>query len=159
MSKQEKSKGGVIIINKKARFEYTIEKEWEVGLVLEGWEVKSLRAGRVQLVDSYVLLKNGAAWLFGAQIQPLPTASTHIQPDPIRNRKLLVHAHEFKQWIGYVEREGYTLIPMSLYWSGKWVKAKIALAKGKKTHDQRAAIKDREWQRERSRVMKKENYS
>lgn len=159
MSKQEKSKGGMIIINKKARFEYTVEKEWEVGLVLEGWEVKSLRAGRVQLVDSYVLLKNGAAWLFGAQIQPLPTASTHIHPDPIRNRKLLVHAHEFKQWIGYVEREGYTLIPLSLYWSGKWVKAKIALAKGKKTHDQRAAIKDREWQRERSRVMKKENYS
>ncbi len=159
MSKQEKSKNGMIIINKKARFEYTIEKEWEVGLVLEGWEVKSLRAGRIQLVDSYVLLKNGAAWLFGAQIQPLPTASTHIQPDPIRNRKLLVHAHEFKQWIGYVERDGYTLIPLSLYWSGKWVKAKIALAKGKKTHDQRAAIKDREWQRERSRVMKKENYS
>ncbi|HBB53377.1 MAG TPA: SsrA-binding protein [Legionellales bacterium] len=157
MAKQEKSSHGEIIYNKKARFEYTIEKEWEVGLVLEGWEVKSLRAGRIQLVDSYVLLKNGAAWLFGAQIQPLPTASTHIQPDPIRNRKLLVHAHELKQWIGYIERQGYTLIPLSLYWSGKWVKAKIALAKGKKTHDQREAIKQREWQREHARIVKKEH--
>jgi len=158
MTKPKKTSSGEIIFNKKARFEYVIEKEWEVGLSLEGWEVKSLRAGKIQLVDSYVLLKSGAAWLFGAQIQPLPTASAHTNPDPLRNRKLLVHAEEFKQWIGYVERDGYTLIPLSLYWRGKWVKAKIALAKGKKTHDQRAAIKDREWQIERARIMKKENY-
>jgi SsrA-binding protein len=158
MSKKENSHQTEIIYNKKARFQYEIEKEWEVGLALEGWEVKSLRAGKVQLVDSYVLLKNGAAWLFGAQIQPLPTAAAHIPADPLRNRKILVHADEFKQWIGYVERDGYTLIPISLYWKGPWIKAKIALAKGKKTHDQRASIKDREWQRERERVMKKSQY-
>lgn len=158
MSKKENSGTAEIIYNKKARFQYEIEKEWEVGLSLEGWEVKSLRAGRIQLVDSYVILKNGAAWLFGAQIQPLPTAATHIHADPLRNRKILVHDHEFKQWIGYVERDGYTLVPLSLYWRGKWIKAKIALAKGKKTHDQRATIKDREWQREKARVMKKTQY-
>jgi SsrA-binding protein len=158
MSKKEINSPAEIIYNKKARFQYEIEKEWEVGLVLEGWEVKSLRAGRVQLVDSYVLLKDGAAWLFGAQIQPLPTASTHLPADPLRNRKILIHGDEYKQWIGYVEREGYTLIPLSLYWRGKCIKAKIALAKGKKTHDQRASIKDREWQRERERIMKKSQY-
>lgn len=155
MSKKAKSPQVEIIYNKKARFLYEMEKEWEVGLALEGWEVKSLRAGRVQLVDAYVLLKNGAAWLFGAQIQPLPSAAAHIPTDPLRDRKILIHADEYKQWIGYVERDGYTLIPLSLYWSGYWIKAKIALAKGKKSHDQRATIKDREWQREKSRVMKK----
>jgi SsrA-binding protein len=155
MSRKNQTVSAEIIYNKKARFQYEIEKEWEVGLVLEGWEVKSLRAGRVQLVDAYVLLKNGAAWLFGAQIQALPTAASHINTDPLRNRKLLLHAHEFKQWIGYVEREGYTLVPLSLYWKGNRIKAKIALAKGKKTHDQRATIKEREWQREKARVMKK----
>lgn len=158
MVKKDGKAQSEIIYNKKVRFQYEIEKEWEVGLVLEGWEVKSLRAGRVQLVDSYVLLKNGAAWLFGAQIQALPTASTHIQTDPLRNRKILVHAHEFKQWIGYVERDGYTLVPLSLYWKGNKIKAKIALAKGKKTHDQRASIKEREWQREKERVLKKNQY-
>lgn len=151
----KKPGGGEIIYNKKARFQYEIEKEWEVGLVLEGWEVKSLRAGRIQLVDAYVILKHGAAWLFNAQIQALPTAASHIDTDPLRNRKLLLHAHEFKQWIGYVERDGYTLVPLSLYWKGNKIKAKIALAKGKKTHDQRASIKEREWQREKARVMKK----
>jgi SsrA-binding protein len=158
MVKKEGNAQSEIIYNKKVRFQYEIEKEWEVGLVLEGWEVKSLRAGRVQLVDAYVLLKNGAAWLFGAQIQPLPTASTHILADPLRNRKILVHSHEFKQWIGYVERDGYTLVPLSLYWKGNKIKAKIALAKGKKTHDQRASIKEREWQREKERVLKKNQY-
>lgn len=158
MSKQEKSHQTEIVYNKKARFQYEIEKEWEVGLALEGWEVKSLRSGRIQLVDSYVLLKNGEAWLFGAQIQPLATTDVFSQPDPLRNRKLLVHDHEFKQWIGYVEREGYTLIPLSLYWKGKWIKVKIGLAKGKKTHDQRASIKEREWQRDRARIMKKQQY-
>jgi SsrA-binding protein len=158
MGKKAKSSNDEIIYNKKVRFQYEIEKEWEVGLVLEGWEVKSLRAGRIQLVDSYVLLKNNEAWLFGAQIQPLPTAATHTMPDPSRNRKLLLHADEFNQWIGYVERDGYTLVPISLYWKGAHIKARIALAKGKKTHDQRASIKDREWQRERERVMKKQQY-
>ena len=114
MANKQNSGSSEIIYNKKARFQYEIEKEWEVGLVLEGCEVKSLIAGRVQLVDAYVILKNGAALLFAAQIQPLPTASTHIVADPLRNRKILVHAHEFNQWIGYVERDGYTLIPLSL---------------------------------------------
>ncbi|NDH09106.1 MAG: SsrA-binding protein SmpB [Gammaproteobacteria bacterium] len=158
MSKQDKSHQTEIVYNKKARFQYEIEKEWEVGLALEGWEVKSLRSGRIQLVDSYVLLKNGAAWLFGAQIQPLATTDVFSQPELMRNRKLLMHDHEFKQWIGYVERDGYTLIPLSLYWKGKWIKVKIGLAKGKKTHDQRASIKDREWQRDRERIMKKQQY-
>ncbi len=158
MSRKEQARSAEIIYNKKAKFQYEIEREWEAGLVLEGWEVKSLRAGRVQLVDAYVILKHGAAWLFGAQIQALPTAASHIDTDPLRNRKLLVHAHEFKQWIGYVERDGYTLVPLSLYWKGNKIKAKIALAKGKKTHDQRASIKEREWQREKARVMKKTSY-
>jgi SsrA-binding protein len=158
MSKQNKSHQTEIVYNKKARFQYEIEKEWEAGLALQGWEIKSLRAGRIQLVDSYVLLKNGEAWLFGAQIQPLPTADVFSQADPLRNRKLLVHDQEFKQWIGYVEREGYTLIPLSLYWKGKWIKVKIGLAKGKKNHDQRATIKEREWQRDKARIMKKQQY-
>ena len=158
MSKQDKSHQTEIVYNKKARFQYTLEKEWEVGVALEGWEVKSLRAGRVQLVDSYVLLKNGEAWLFGAQIQALATTDVFSQPELMRNRKLLLHDHELKQWIGLVERDGYALIPLSLYWKGKWIKVKIGLAKGKKTYDQRASIKDREWQRDRERIMKKQQY-
>jgi SsrA-binding protein len=144
-----------IVINKKARFEYFIEDEYEAGLVLEGWEVKSLRAGKINLSDAHVILKHGQALLLGAQIQPLPTASVHLNPDPIRTRKLLLHQRELNQLIGSVERQGYTLIPLSLYWKNNFVKIKIALAKGKKMHDKREATKEREWQRDKSRLMKK----
>ena len=152
-----KEQSSTIIVNKKARFEYFIEDEFEAGLVLEGWEVKSLRAGKVNLSDAHVIVKNGEAWLLGAQIQPLPTASTHIHPEPDRTRKLLLNRRELGQLIGSIERQGYTLIPLSLYWKKNKIKVKIALAKGKKMHDKRATIKDRDWERDRSRVMKKHN--
>jgi SsrA-binding protein len=148
-------KSATIIVNKKARFEYFVEDEYDAGLVLEGWEIKSLRAGRVNLSDAHVIVKNGEAWLLGAQIQPLPTASTHIHPDPIRTRKLLLKRRELDQLIGRVERQGYTLIPLNLYWKRNKIKMKVALAKGKKTHDKRETVKDRDWQRDHSRIMKK----
>ena len=143
-----------IAINKKARFDYFVEEEYEAGLVLEGWEVKSLRAGKINLSDSHIIIKNAAAWLLGAQIQPLPTAATHLHPDATRTRKLLLNKRELSQLIGSVERQGYTLIPLSLYWKNNFIKIKIALAKGKKTHDKRETTKEREWQRDRSRLMK-----
>jgi SsrA-binding protein len=150
-----KEHSSTIVINKKARFEYFIEDEYEAGLVLQGWEIKSLRAGKINLSDAHVIVKYGEAWLLGAQIQPLPTASTHIQPEPDRTRKLLLNRKELSHLIGSVERQGYTLIPLSLYWKKNRVKAKIALAKGKKMHDKRSTIKDRDWERDRSRMMKK----
>ena len=121
-----------------------VEDRIEAGLALEGWEVKSLRAGKVQLVDSYVLLKNGEAFLFGALITPLPTASTHIHPDPTRTRKLLLHRDELDRLIGAVERKGYSLVPTAMYWKKGRAKLEIALAKGKKAHDKRAALKERD---------------
>ena len=147
--------GSTIALNKKARHEYSIEERFEAGLALEGWEVKSLRAGKVQLVDSYVLLKNGEAWLLGALITPLPTASTHIQPDPTRTRKLLLHREELDKLIGAVERKGYTLVPLALYWKRGRAKLEIGLAKGRKAHDKRAALKERDWQREKARILKR----
>lgn len=152
-SKQQHS--ATIAANKKARFDYFFEDEYEAGLVLEGWEIKSLRAGRVNITDAHVIVKYGEAFVLGAQIQPLQTASAHLHPDPIRTRKLLLKRRELDQLIGRVERQGYTLIPLSLYWKGNKIKIKIALAKGKKEHDKRATIKDRDWQRDRSRIMKK----
>lgn len=143
--------------NKKARFEYFIEEEYEGGLVLEGWEVKSLRAGKANLTDAYILIKNQEAFLLGSRVEPLSTASLHSLPDPIRTRKILLHRKEIDKLIGSVERLGYTLIPLSLYWRGNRIKIKFALAKGKKTHDKRETIKDRDWQREKARVMKKHN--
>ena len=128
-----------IVVNKKVRFDYFVEDEFEAGLVLEGWEIKSLRAGKVNLSDAHVIVKFGEAWLLGAQIQPLPTASTHMHPDSIRTRKLLLKRRELDQLIGRVERQGYTLVPLALYWKGSRIKIKIALAKGKKTFDKRAA--------------------
>ncbi|MDP1604572.1 MAG: SsrA-binding protein SmpB [Legionella sp.] len=150
-----KKESASITINKKARFEYFIENEFEAGLVLQGWEVKSLRAGRINLSDAHVIIKYGEAFLLGAQIQPLSTASAHLMPDPIRTRKLLLNRRELNQLIGSVERQGYTLIPLSLYWCKNRVKMKLALAKGKKTHDKRDTIKDRDWQRDHARIMKK----
>jgi SsrA-binding protein len=143
-----------IVLNKKARFDYFIEDEYEAGLVLEGWEVKSLRAGKINISDAHVIIKNAEAWLLGAQIQPLPTASTHIMPDSTRTRKLLLTQRELSRLIGSVERQGYTLVPLSLYWKRNKIKIKVALAKGKKIHDKRATVKDRDWERDRSRIMK-----
>lgn len=152
--KEKKSTTASIVNNKKARFEYFIEEEFEAGLVLQGWEVKSLRAGKINLTDAHVIIKKGEAWLLGAQIQPLSTASTHIIADPIRTRKLLLSRRELNKLIGQVERQGYTIVPLSLYWQKNLVKTKIALAKGKKTHDKRDTVKARDWQREKARIMK-----
>jgi len=153
--KQTQKANTSIAVNRKARHEYFIEERFEAGLSLEGWEVKSLRAGRVQLDQSYILVKNGEAWLFGATITPLQTASTHINPDPQRTRKLLLHARELGKLIGSVERRGYTLAPLTLYWKNNRIKLEIALVKGKKLHDKREAEKDRDWERQKQRLMKK----
>jgi SsrA-binding protein len=153
--KKDKAKAGnTIALNKKARHDYILEDRLEAGLALEGWEVKSLRAGKVQMVDSYVLLKDNQAWLFGCLITPLPTASTHIKPDPTRTRKLLLHRGEIDKMIGAVERKGYSLIPTALYWKKGRAKLEIALAKGKKEHDKRAALKERDWKRDKQRILK-----
>ncbi|HUL10740.1 MAG TPA: SsrA-binding protein SmpB [Methylococcaceae bacterium] len=155
-AKKNKNQAGdsTIALNRQATHDYFIEERFEAGLVLEGWEVKSLRAGRAQLKESYVTLKGGEAWLLGAHIAPLPSASTHIEPDPTRTRKLLLHKQELNKLIGHVERKGYTLVPLALYWSKGRAKLEIGLAKGKKLHDKRATEKDRDWQREKQRLFK-----
>ena len=153
--KQTQKANTTIALNRKAQHEYFIEDRFEAGVVLEGWEVKSLRAGRVQLDQAYVLLKGHEAWLFGALITPLQTASTHISPDQQRTRKLLLHQSELNKLIGNVERRGYTVVPLSLYWKNNRVKLEIGLAKGKKQHDKRAAEKERDWQREKQRMFKR----
>jgi len=140
--------------NKKAWHDYFIEEEFEAGLVLEGWEVKSLRAGAAQLKESYVIIRNGELFLFGAHFSPLKTASTHVRPDPVRSRKLLLHQTEIDKLTGAVERRGYTLVPLALYWKRSRAKLQIALAKGKKQYDKRAAIRQREWDREQHRLLK-----
>ncbi|HEB58769.1 MAG TPA: SsrA-binding protein SmpB [Gammaproteobacteria bacterium] len=144
-----------IILNRKARHDYQLGEKFEAGLVLEGWEVKSLRANKVQIRDAYILLKDGEAWLLGAVITPLATASTHIKPDPQRTRKLLLNRQELNQLLGATERKGYTLIPTAMYWKRGRAKLEIALAKGKQQHDKRATEKDRDWQRDRQRIMKR----
>lgn len=140
--------------NKKAFHEYFITERYEAGLVLEGWEVKSLREGRAQLTESYVIVKNGAVWLIGMHVVPLKTASTHIHPDPTRTRKLLLHEREISKLIGAVDRKGFTLIPLSLYWKRNRVKLEVGLAQGKKQHDKRATEKERDWQRQKERIMR-----
>jgi len=142
--------------NRKARHDYFIEEQLEAGLSLEGWEVKSLRASRANLKESYVIVKDGEAWLLGAHISPLVSASTHVSPDPIRTRKLLLHRRQIDRLTGAVERRGYTVVPLLLYWSHGKVKLKLGLAKGKKQHDKRAVEKDRDWQRQRQRLLKKD---
>ncbi len=155
MSKPKPTNESALIAeNRKARHDYFIEETYEAGLVLQGWEVKSMRAGRVQLKEGYVFIKNGEAFLFGAHVSALPTASTHVIPDPIRTRKLLLNKSELSGLIGAVERRGYTLVPLELYWKAGKAKLRIGLAKGKKEHDKRATSKDRDWQREKSRLMK-----
>jgi len=143
-----------IIDNRKAFHDYFIEERYEAGLVLEGWEVKAIRAGRVQLKEAYVVLRNGAVWLIGCHISPLATASTHINPDPTRSRKLLLHAAEINKLIGKVERAGYTLIPLDMHYSKGRVKLEVGLGKGKKQFDKRATEKERDWQREKQRLMR-----
>jgi SsrA-binding protein len=143
--------------NKKAFHDYFIEERYEAGLVLEGWEVKSIRAARVQLKEAYVVVKNAAVWLIGCHISPLPTASTHVHPDPTRSRKLLLHAMEIKRLIGKVERAGYTLVPLNMHYTKGRIKLEVGLAKGKKEHDKRATEKDREWQREKQRLVRRES--
>ena len=140
--------------NKKAWHDYFIEEEFEAGLVLEGWEVKSLRAGAAQLKESYVIIRNGELFLFGAHFSPLKTASTHVRSDPVRSRKLLLHRTEIDKLTGAVERRGYALVPLALYWKRNRAKVQIALAKGKKQYDKRAAIRQREWDREQHRLLK-----
>ncbi|HEC13988.1 MAG TPA: SsrA-binding protein SmpB [Acidiferrobacteraceae bacterium] len=152
--KKKKASGSTIALNKKARHDYHIEERFESGVVLQGWEAKSMRAGRVQLKESYVIIRNGEIYLFGAHISPLSTASTHVVADPTRLRKLLLHRREISKLIGAVERKGYTLVPLALYWKRGRAKLEIALAKGKKEHDKRAAIKEREWNRDQHRLLK-----
>ncbi|MCU7836657.1 MAG: SsrA-binding protein SmpB [gamma proteobacterium symbiont of Taylorina sp.] len=152
--KKKKAPSNTIATNKKARHDYHLENEFEAGLVLEGWEVKSIRAGKAQIRDAYILLKNGEAFLFGAIISPLLSASTHIHPEQQRSRKLLLHAYELSRLIGAVERKGYTIVPLSLYWKKSHVKCKIALAKGKQQFDKRASEKERDWNREKARIAK-----
>ncbi len=149
-----KVKDNVIARNKRARHDYFIEEEYEAGIVLEGWEVKSLREGRAQLQESYVILRQGEVFLFGAHFSPLNSVSTHVTADPTRTRKLLLHTNEIGRLRGAVERRGYTLIPLSLYWKRGRAKLKIALAKGKKQHDKRATIREREWNRQQHRILK-----
>ena len=159
MSKQKKSQpnGGTIALNKRAKHEYFIEQRFEAGIALAGWEVKSLRAGKAQLVDSYILLKDGEAYLFGAHITPLQTASTHVIADPMRTRKLLLHAKELEKIIAGVEQKGYSCVPLALYWKKHLVKCEIALVKGKKDYDKRASEKDRDWDREKQRLVREAN--
>lgn len=157
MSKQTSPPSGnaTVAQNKKARHEYFIEETFEAGLVLQGWEVKSLRAGKMNLTESYVLLKSGEAWLLGAHITPLTTASTHIMPDPLRTRKLLLKQRELGKIFGAVAKKGSACIPLKVYWKQGLAKCEIALAKGKKLHDKRSSEKERDWQREKQRLFKK----
>ena len=140
--------------NKKAFFDYFIEERYEAGIVLEGWEVKAIRANRAQIKEGYVILKQGAFYLIGAHISALPEASTHVNPDPVRTRKLLLHEEEIKKLIGRVEQRGYTLVPLNLHYKGGRIKLEIGLAKGKKQHDKREAEKEKDWKREQQQVMK-----
>jgi SsrA-binding protein len=156
MNKQDDKKAppATIALNKRARHEYFIEERLEAGIALEGWEVKSLRASKAQITESYVVIKDGEAWLLGAHVTPLPTASTHIHPDPTRTRKLLMNRGELDRVIGAVERKGYTLFPLALYWKRGRAKLEVGLAKGKKLHDKRATDKERDWQRQKDRLMR-----
>ena len=152
--KEEKAKSNTIAQNKKARFDYFIEERFEAGLALQGWEVKSLRAGKAQLVDSFVMVRDGEAWLHGSHRTPLHSASTPIPPEPARIRKLLLNRREIDRLTGLVERKGYTLVALELYWNKGRAKLALGLAKGKKQHDKRATEKDRDWDRDRQRLLR-----
>ncbi len=154
MTNKQKQPDSAIIRNAKARHDYFIEDHFEAGLALEGWEVKSLRAGRVQIKESYVLIKNGEAFLFGCHISPLMSASTHVRPDVTRTRKLLLHRKQLNTLIGASERKGYALIPLGLHWSKGRAKLDLGLGKGKKEHDKRETEKTRDWEREKGRILR-----
>lgn len=154
MSKKSKETGNNIITNRKAFHDYFLEEHFEAGISLMGWEVKALRAGRVQIKESHILVKDREIYLFGAYITPLPAASTHVIADPSRTRKLLLHSREIARLIGAAQRDGYTLIPVNLYWKNGYVKVNLAIAKGKKAFDKRASEKDRDWSRQKERLMK-----
>ncbi len=153
--KSDSSSARLIAENRKARFDYFIEQRYEAGLALQGWEVKSLRAGRAQLTEAYVYLRNGEAFLFGAHLSPLPSTSSHVIADPVRTRKLLLNRSELNGLIGAVERRGYTLVPLELYWKHGRAKLAVGLAKGKKQHDKRATEKERDWQRDKARLLRR----
>ncbi|HRX89289.1 MAG TPA: SsrA-binding protein SmpB [Steroidobacteraceae bacterium] len=155
--KQQQPKDGQRLIaeNRKARYDYFIEERIEAGIALEGWEVKALRAGKAQITEAYVYLKNAEAFLFGAHIAPLKTTSTHVTADPIRTRKLLLKRSELARLVGSVERKGYTLVPLDLHWSHGRAKLQLGLAKGKQQHDKRATEKDRDWQRDKARILRR----
>ena len=161
MNKPDKNKADkkeaprLIAENRRARYDYFIEERLEAGLVLQGWEVKSMRAGKAQVAEAYVYLKEGEAFLFGANITPLKTASTHLVPEPMRTRKLLLNKAELARLVGTVERKGYTLVPLDLHWKEGRAKLEIGLAKGKMQHDKRATEKDRDWQRDKARILRR----
>jgi SsrA-binding protein len=155
--KLRKQSPSSIAVNKKARFDYFIEERFEAGLALKGWEVKSLRAGKAQITESYVIVRDGEIWLLGANITPLNSASSHVNTDPTRTRKLLLHRKEIDRLAGLVDRKGYTLVPLELYWRRGRTKLAVGLAKGKKQYDKRATEKDRDWKRDKARTMKAVN--
>lgn len=155
--KDKANGGGTIALNKRARHDYHLEQRYEAGLALQGWELKAIRAGRANIVESYAVIREGELYLFGAQMTPLISASTHVVTDAQRTRKLLLHRREIDQLIGKVQRDGYTLVPTALYWKGNKVKAELALAKGKQSHDKREAAKDRDWARDKQRLMRRHN--
>ena len=157
MAKDKKNSSDRIAENKKAAFNYFFEEKHEAGMVLQGWEVKAVREGKVQLTDGYVVIRNGELYLIGCQINPLKTASTHVTPDSVRTRKLLMHKDEIRRLIGKVEQKGHTLVPLNLHWKNGRVKCELALARGKAEHDKRDTIKDREGKREVERAMKSRN--
>ena len=157
-SGKDKANGdGTIALNKRARHDYHLEQRHEAGLALQGWELKAIRAGRANIGESYAVIRDGELYLFGAQITPLISASTHVVADAHRTRKLLLHRHEIDVLIGRVQRDGYTLVPTALYWKGNKVKAEIALARGKQSHDKREASKERDWAREKQRLLRRHN--
>jgi SsrA-binding protein len=157
MAKDKKKTDSTIALNKRARHEYHIDERYEAGIALLGWEVKSLRAGRISIVDAYAIVRNGEIFLFGASIPPLLSASTHVVAEDRRTRKLLLNRAEIDTLVGAVERKGYTLVPMAMYWKGSRVKVELGLAKGKQSHDKRAAEKDRDFAREKQRAMRAKN--
>src|SRR5690606_25628674 len=155
--KDKANSSGTVALNKRARHEYHLEERFEAGLALQGWELKSIRAGRANVTESYAVVRGGELFLFGARITPLIAASSHVVADDRRTRKLLLHRREIDKLVGLVQREGYTIVPTAMYWKGNKVKLEIALAKGKQAHDKRDAAKDRDWQRDKQRIMRRNN--
>lgn len=155
--KDKANGGGTIALNKRARHEYHLEDRFEAGVALQGWELKSIRAGRANIGESYAIVRKGEIFLFGAQIMPLISASSHVVAEAQRTRKLLLHRSEIDRLIGHVERDGYTLVPTALYWKGNKVKAELALAKGKQKHDKRDSERERDWNREKQRLLRRHN--